>query len=153
MQCTFIHFKTNIIEKIKEYGIPSQVSDEFVADIFGKRSGSMYEEGLVDATSPEDFDTRLESCREIWNTREAPYAPSSGPRFHTYFVLYNILDWKLVERYGIHWKHPMLPAVVLDSILTLFVTRLVLSVTTCIKISEKLLDLALQQVHSLPMRV
>ena len=84
----FTHFKKNSIEKLKEYGIPSQVSDEFVADIFGKRSGSMYEEDLVDATSPYDFDTRLESCREIWNTREAPYTPSSGPRFHTYFVRY-----------------------------------------------------------------
>jgi len=28
-----------------------------------KRSGSSYEEGLVDSTSPEDFNARLENCK------------------------------------------------------------------------------------------
>ena len=84
----FIHFKNNIKEKLKEYGIPSPVSEEFVADIFGKYSGSSYEEGLVDSTSPEDFNARLENCKAVWNARESPYAPASDSRFYTYFVHY-----------------------------------------------------------------
>ena len=53
----FIHYRKNIKEKLKEYGIPPHVADEFVADIFGKHSGTKYEEGLVDSTSVVDFDT------------------------------------------------------------------------------------------------
>ena len=82
----FIHSKNNIKEKLKECGIPSQTAEEFVADIFGRHSGSSYEEVLVDFTYPEDFNSRLENCKDTWNTREAPYAPASGPRFYSYFV-------------------------------------------------------------------
>ena len=84
----FIHYRKNIKEKLKEYGIPPHVADEFVADIFGKHSGTKYEEGLVDSTSVVDFDNRLEACKNVWNSREAPYAPPSGPRFFNYFVHY-----------------------------------------------------------------
>ena len=87
LQC-FIHFKRNIAEKLKELGIPSSVGDEILADIFGKRCGTVYEEGLVDAISSSDFSERLEGCKEAWEQREEPYAPSSGPRFYTYFSRY-----------------------------------------------------------------
>ena len=40
-----------ISEKLKEYGIPAAVAEEFVDDIFGKRIGSTFNEGLVDANS------------------------------------------------------------------------------------------------------
>ena len=82
----FIHF--NVSEKLKEYGISTKVADEFLSDIFGKHSGSTYNEGLVDCTSEKDFSERLEKCRAIWNVREAPYAPTSGPRFFNYFLRY-----------------------------------------------------------------
>ncbi len=85
LRCS-IHFKNNITEKLKEYGIPSAVSREFVADVFSNRSGNTYE-GLVDATS-QDFWARLESCKVISDVRESPYAPSSGPRFYDYFRRY-----------------------------------------------------------------
>ena len=84
----FIHFKRNVSEKLKEYGIPTSVAEEFLCDIFGKHSGSMYNEGLVDCTSDKDFGERLEKCRAVWNAREAPYAPTSGPRFFNYFLRY-----------------------------------------------------------------
>ena len=84
----FLHFRKNIKEKMKEYGIPSHVSDEFVADIFGRHSGMKYEEGLVDSTSVGDFNNRLEACKDVWNSRETPYAPLGGPQFYNYFVRY-----------------------------------------------------------------
>ena len=77
MRC-FIHFKKNISAKLKEFGIPNSVAQEFLDDIFGKQSGSTYNEGLVDSTSEDDFHFRLEKCKPIWNSRERPYAPSSG---------------------------------------------------------------------------
>ena len=73
----FIHSRNNIKEKLKECG-----------KIFGKCFGSSYEEGLVDSTSPEDFNARLENCKDTRNTREASNAPARGPRFYSYIVHY-----------------------------------------------------------------
>ena len=44
--------------------------------------------GLVDSTLEKDFGERLEKCRTIWKACEAPYAPTSGPRFFNYFLQY-----------------------------------------------------------------
>ena len=38
-------------EMCLEYSIPTKVGEEFMNDIFGKHSGSIYNEGLVDSTS------------------------------------------------------------------------------------------------------
>ena len=59
-----------------------------MSDIFGKHSGSTYNEGLVDCTSEKDFSERLEKCGAIWNAHEASYAPTSGPQFFNYFIWY-----------------------------------------------------------------
>ena len=48
----FIHFRKNIEQKLRDLGIPSKVSQEFIADIFG----NTYEEGLVDSYCLEQFD-------------------------------------------------------------------------------------------------
>ena len=84
----FIHAKKNISEKLKEYGFPTSVAQEIICDIFGKHHGSTYCEGLVDATSVEEFKDRLAKCEEVWNAREIPYAPLGGPRFFDYFHRY-----------------------------------------------------------------
>ena len=84
----FIHFKRNINEKLKEYGIPHKIAQEYVDDIFGCNRGSTYMTGLVDCSSESEFRERLAKCKVIWNTRESPYAPSSGPRFYDYFFRY-----------------------------------------------------------------
>lgn len=36
----------------------------------------------------EEFDKSLEGLKIMWDSREKPYAPSSGPRFFHYFVQY-----------------------------------------------------------------
>jgi len=51
---------------LREIGIPSNESSEFIADIFGKNCGLSYEEGLVDAEDAEDFEGRLSNCEEVW---------------------------------------------------------------------------------------
>ena len=84
----FIHMKKNMAEKLKEYGFPTSVGQEILSDIFGKHCGSTYSEGLVDATSVQDFNERLAKCEEDWNGHEMPYAPVGGPRFFDYFCRY-----------------------------------------------------------------
>ena len=81
----FIHFKRNVEEKLKSFGIPSKEADEFIADIFGKRVGNTFQTGLVESISTEEFDEKLLLLKDTWSAREHPYAPSSGPRFNHYF--------------------------------------------------------------------
>ena len=86
----FIHFKKNILEKLAQYGISGQIADEFVADIFGKRSGSTYYEGLVDSASEEEFSERLNNCMHTWNARETKHTCSEAPKFYDYFMRYKV---------------------------------------------------------------
>ena len=80
----FLHFKRNVQEKLKELGFSSSVSNEFLADIFGKRVGGTFQAGLVDCSTVEEFDDCLKKLEPIWNARES----SSEPAFHQYFVQY-----------------------------------------------------------------
>ena len=84
----FLHFKKNIERKLLELGLPSSISHEFLNDIFGSRCGNTYQEGLVDSASKQEFDERLEALKQVWDSREGPFAPSSGPRFYSYFLQY-----------------------------------------------------------------
>jgi len=83
-----VHFKKNVQEKLRLLGLPTSVSEQFLADIFGQHQGSCYQEGLVDCGSEREFDDKLESLKEMWNSREIPHAPASGPRFYDYFCCY-----------------------------------------------------------------
>ena len=42
-------------------------------------------EGLVDASSIEDFDAKLNALEEHWNIHESPYASEKGTQFFDYF--------------------------------------------------------------------
>lgn len=59
----FIHFKRNIVEKLKECGLPHKVAQEYIDDIFGCNRGSTYMEGLVDCS---DFREKLAKCKVVW---------------------------------------------------------------------------------------
>ena len=61
----FLHFKKNVEQKLKEFGIPSQVLQEFLSDIFGKRMANTYQEGLVDSCSVREFDERVENLKPL----------------------------------------------------------------------------------------
>ena len=87
LRCS-LHFKKNVEHKLKEMGIPTQVMQEFLSDIFGKRVSNTYQEGLVDSCSVQQFDERLDNLKPLWDAREKPFAPPSGPRFYGYFIQY-----------------------------------------------------------------
>ena len=65
----FVHFK-NVQEKLKSLGIPKEKSIKFLDDIFGKFVGRVKMEGLVDASSLEDFDSKLNALEEHWRDCE-----------------------------------------------------------------------------------
>ncbi len=65
----FIHVKRNIKEKCSEYLIPSELTQRILDDVFGKRVGDTFLEGLVDA-SDEDFLIKMETVITMWEESE-----------------------------------------------------------------------------------
>ena len=84
----FVHFKKNVQEKLRSIGFPSSVSDKVLADIFGKQTGSVYREGLVDCVSEDAFDILMQHLKEVWYEYEQSFASAGGPQFHSYFARY-----------------------------------------------------------------
>ena len=70
--------------KLREYGVPKNVRNEILRDIFG--SPQDLETGLVDAESEQDFEVLVESVKDVWDQREKPY--NSPPQFHNWFIKY-----------------------------------------------------------------
>lgn len=66
-------------EKLHSLTVPTEPTAAFIADIFGKRTGAIYKEGLVDCGSKEEFDIMLHQLETVGNTRELPFATSRGP--------------------------------------------------------------------------
>ena len=69
----------------KSLGLSARICKEFISDIFGKRVGNTYQEGLVDSSSVEEVDDCLHRFQTIWDARELSDAPVSGPCFYKYF--------------------------------------------------------------------
>lgn len=82
----FRHYHANLKKKLLDMSIPSDVTDMFLQDIFGKTSDGVHSEGLVDANNSADFMGRLDALKNVWDTRECTCNPSKKPSFHTWFV-------------------------------------------------------------------
>ena len=78
----FLHFKSNLEERLKGFHIPKPQRIEFLRDVFG--NPAEFEEGLVDAENEECFDASLISLQEIWNNREREF--NDPPAFYDWFV-------------------------------------------------------------------
>ena len=50
--------------------------------------------GLIDATSPEDFDTKLHSLASVWDDRERNARSTSQPEFYRFFLVYVASEMK-----------------------------------------------------------
>ena len=102
----FIHLKRNLQSKMKEYGLPMVLQEEFLAYIFRKRRGNSYEEGLVDSVSCSDFDHKLEQVMPIWDDKQAPYHPTSGPLFSTYVCTYvsDVIKYHMRKDIRVSWS-------------------------------------------------
>ena len=57
----FLHVKKNVEQKLKEFGVPTQIMQEFLSVIFGKRVANIYQEGLLDSNSVHEFHEHIEA--------------------------------------------------------------------------------------------
>ena len=64
----FIHVHRNVKDKLNERNILSHLVIEILDDVFGKKIGTLYVEGLVDADDTDDFDAKLESLPTKWKS-------------------------------------------------------------------------------------
>ena len=77
-----IRMKDNCKRKLAELNIPPIQSSQFIANIFGQIHGTKKQKGLIDATTGEEFDTKLQTCQEdIWTKRHLNAGCTSLPTF------------------------------------------------------------------------
>ena len=87
------HMRQNVKDKLRNLRISQGVMREFLDDIFGKRVGSHFEAGLVDAKSESAFRTALEGLKCRWNNLERSCSSgSTDPQFHSWFCKYKAED-------------------------------------------------------------
>ena len=90
----FRHFRANLITKLKALGMTSEIIDQFMRDIFGVTIDGLHEVGLVDCSTEEEFDEKLQALQEQWNCREKSVVPSCPPTFYHWFVKEKSTDIK-----------------------------------------------------------
>ena len=83
------HVEEDCKRKLRSLGISAEYCTAFLQDIFG--SDVNHEKGLIDSDGCMDFDAKLESLENVWNSREkrsrgAVLSNSSEAEFHKYFV-------------------------------------------------------------------
>ena len=76
-----IHMEDNIMRKVIDLGIQKSLADEYKKEIFGRRSGTVREPGLVDCLTEQDFQHRLNLLRPVWDKRHV-----KGRQFYEYFA-------------------------------------------------------------------
>lgn len=78
----FLHFRKNVESKLASLGVKEH--KQYIDEIFGKQEGTVYEMGLLDATSEDMFDAILASLQEPWAKREKNESRTSS--FHTWML-------------------------------------------------------------------
>lgn len=67
----FIHVKDNVKRELDKRGVSSSVKKAILGEIFGTQEEEVKYEGLVDCSSEEEFQFKLENLEERWNAMEA----------------------------------------------------------------------------------
>lgn len=68
----FIHYRRNLKEKLSERNIPPEPSQKIIDDVFGKKLGDVFMEGVVDAPDDRDFENKIEALIQSWRSCELP---------------------------------------------------------------------------------
>ena len=75
-----IHMEDNIARKLKQLGISGKTGKQIMIDIFGNTDGNVKVPGLLDCTSPSEFDQTVKDLGETWKGHE------KGNEFWCYFM-------------------------------------------------------------------
>ena len=89
------HVEDDVARKLTELRIGELEKKEFLLDIFG--SDARKEMGLIDASSSQEFDARLESLYPVWVKREMEargLSKEATTEFYPYFLTYVATDMK-----------------------------------------------------------
>ena len=68
----FIHVRRNVKERLHVCNVPTLHSTEILDDIFGRKLGTVYIEGLVDACDTIDLDSKVEKAVSKWRSFDHP---------------------------------------------------------------------------------
>ena len=82
----FRHFRANLVSKLTSLGLPSEVINQYMKDVFGRTTEGVHEVGLVDMTNEEEFEQRIEALHETWDQQEMSVVPHRSPTFFNWFV-------------------------------------------------------------------
>lgn len=55
----FVHVRRNLKDKLAEYNIPVNLLQKILGDVFGKKFGTVFVEGIVDASGGCNFQNKL----------------------------------------------------------------------------------------------
>ena len=73
------HKKDNIRRKLKnDFRAKDVACSHIIADIFGKDSGTIYEKGLIDSNTEQEFDRKVMMMKATWECLQ--------PGFHSWFL-------------------------------------------------------------------
>ena len=79
----FIHIRRNLKDKLAECNIPVDLSQKILDDVFGKKLGSVFVEGIVDASDDSDFQNKLECCyTDLAQLQLAKHSQPGKVHFH-----------------------------------------------------------------------
>lgn len=62
-----LHVRRNVKDKLHQCNLSSQLSSDIIGDIFGKKMGNVYMEGLVDAKNADEFQAKLDTLTAKWS--------------------------------------------------------------------------------------
>lgn len=78
----FLHFKSNLDDRLKKFNIPQPLRIEFLRNVFGNPTD--FEEGLVVAEDDDCYGASLCSLQKVWNDRERKV--NDLPMIYKWFV-------------------------------------------------------------------
>ena len=82
----FIHVRRNLKDKLAECNIPVDLSQKILDDVFGKKLGSVFVEGIVDASDDSDFQNKLDAVTQAWRSCSLP-STANLERFIDYLMV------------------------------------------------------------------
>lgn len=77
----FCYFQANLVSKLTGFGLPCEIINQYMKDVFGKRTDRVHEVGLVDMMDVEVFEQKIEALHETWDQQEVSVAPHRSPVF------------------------------------------------------------------------
>lgn len=80
----YIHKRRNVEKKLQEIQFTAENQKAVMDDIFGRRVGDTFYEGLVDAHAACEFDLKLSQLKDRW----ANLDPQKSDRFYEWFLTY-----------------------------------------------------------------